>query len=351
MAFRRIFTILTYPSLVMPIVRAFFIDFTNRLALAGFINLVKQHRITFFIALPREHRFSSNAMPNLYRRLIPGLIAAASAFIFFLLTIPATGERAEGLRKLKPVPPTVIDSGKANSNARPPSPDSAVTTSVETVAPVVILHGPREVKVIALTFDACSTRHPSRYDERITNVLLETGTPATLFLGGKWMQEEPQHTKQLASHLQFELGNHTFSHPHLNRMPDDSIRHELLRTQQIMDSLVGRRPTLFRPPYGEYNDRVVRIAAETGLKTVQFDLASGDPDTSFTKERLVRYVTSMAKNGSIIVMHINGRGWHTAEALPEIIDRLHGRGFTFVTVGEMLALPQSGTDKKERARE
>jgi len=161
------------------------------------------------------------------------------------------------------------------------------------------------------------------------------------------MEEEPEQTKRLAAHPQFELANHTFSHPHLNQIPDDSIRLELLRTQEIMASLTGRRPTLFRPPYGEYSERVVQIAAETGLKTVQFDLASGDPDPSFTKERLVRYVTSMAKNGSIIVMHINGRGWHTAEALPEIIDQLHKRGFRFVTVSGMLAPSPTEADKKK----
>jgi peptidoglycan/xylan/chitin deacetylase (PgdA/CDA1 family) len=279
-------------------------------------------------------------MSTYYRRLILGMIALATASFFFVLTKPATGERAEGKRVLMPEPQAAADSASVNTAATP-----------QPIVPVVILHGSRDVKVIALTFDACSTTQPSRYDERITNTLLQTGTPATLFLGGKWMEEEPEYTKQLAAHPQFELANHTFSHPHLNQIPGDLVRYELLRTQEIMDSLTGRRPTLFRPPYGEYNDRVVQIAAETGLKTVQFDLASGDPDPSFTKEMLVRYVTSMAKNGSIIVMHINGRGWHTAEALPEIISQLRKRGFTFVTVGEMLALPAPEADKKERARD
>ena len=288
-------------------------------------------------------------MPTLYRRLIHGLIAAATASFFFVLTIPATGDRAGGKRETEAVPPEAADAIRGSSSVNPSGPVSAPTATPHPVTPVVILHGPRDVKVIALTFDACSTTLPGRYDERITNVLIETGTRATLFLGGRWMQKEPEHTKQLASHPQFELANHTFSHPHLTQLPDDGVRHELQRTQEIMDSLVGRRPTLFRPPYGEYSERVVQIAAAMGLKTVQFDVASGDPDPTFTKERLVRYVTSTARNGSIIVMHINGRGWHTAEALPEIIDWLHSRGFTFVTVGEMLALPSPEADKKERA--
>jgi len=103
-----------------------------------------------------------------------------------------------------------------------------------------------------------------------------------------------------------------------------------------MDSLTGRQPTLFRPPYGEYDDRVVRIAAEMGLTTIQYDLASGDPDPGFTKEMLIRYVTTTAMNGSIIVMHMNQGGRHTAEALPEIIAQLRKRGFTFKTVTDMI---------------
>lgn len=208
---------------------------------------------------------------------------------------------------------------------------------LQPVEPLMVLHGRRDRKVVALTFDACSTRKPSHYDERITKILIETKTPATLFLGGKWMEEETEQTKYLASIPYFELGNHTFLHPHLVGMSDDRIRQELSWTQEVMYSLTGKQPTLFRPPYGEEDDRVVRIAGSIGLRTIQFDLASGDPDSSISKERLIEYVSSMAKSGSIIVMHINRRGWHTAQALPEIISRLRKRGFTFVTVGELLS--------------
>jgi len=207
------------------------------------------------------------------------------------------------------------------------------------VEPVVIEHGSRDEKTIALTFDACSTHDPSNYDERVSEVLIQTQTPATLFLGGKWMTEETEQTKQLAANPLFELGNHTYFHPHLREVSDERIREELQSTQSVMDSLTGRRAILFRPPYGEYDDRVVRIAASLGLKTVQFDLASGDPDPAISKERLIRYVSTMAHNGSIIVMHINRRGWHTAEALPEIITRLRQRGFVFKTVSDMLLQP------------
>jgi len=204
------------------------------------------------------------------------------------------------------------------------------------VQPVVFSHGNQGRKEIALTFDACSTREPSHYDERVTKVLLETKTPATIFLGGKWMLDEPDHTKLLAASPQFELGNHTFLHPHLTQASDERVREELRRTQDAMYSLTGRQATLFRPPYGEYDERVVRLAAEMGLTTVEYDLPSGDPDVHATKQKLIDYVTWKARPGSIIVMHINARGWHTAEALPEIVEKLRQRGFTFVTVSQLL---------------
>ena len=222
---------------------------------------------------------------------------------------------------------------------------------LQPVDSIVVLHGRRDRKVIALTFAACSTRKPSQYDERITEILVETKTPATLNLGGKWMEEEVEQTKYLASIPYFELGNHTFLHPHLLEMSDARIRQELAWTQEIMYSLTGKQSSLFRPPYGEEDNRVARIAASMGLRTIQFDLASGDPDSSISKDRLIEYVSSMAKSGSIIVMHINRRGWHTAEALPEIISRLRKRGFTFVTVGELLSELEPSATTKQKARD
>ena len=209
-----------------------------------------------------------------------------------------------------------------------------------TASPIVVKNGDRSHSAIALTFDACSARRRGQYDERITKVLLDFSVPATIFLGGKWAEENPEVVRQLAAIPQFELGNHTYSHPHLAHLTDSQIRRELWRTQNVLRSLSGKEPVLFRPPFGEYDGRIVGIAAEMGLMTIEYDLPSGDPDTCVTKERLVAYVSGKARNGSIIVMHINRRGWNTAAALPEIIKRLRKKGFAFVKVGDLL-LPRN----------
>jgi peptidoglycan/xylan/chitin deacetylase (PgdA/CDA1 family) len=126
-------------------------------------------------------------------------------------------------------------------------------------------------------------------------------------------------------------------------VPGPRIAEELRKTQQILRSLTGREARVFRPPYGEWSPAVVETAASLGMTTILFDLASGDPDTSATAAKLIGYVVHKARNGSIVVMHVNGRGWHTAEALPEIIARLRVRGFELVTVGELVdRLPGAG---------
>ena len=197
------------------------------------------------------------------------------------------------------------------------------------------MHGSRNEKRIALTFDACATAPRSRYDSSIITTLLRTNTPATLFICGKFAVEHMNEMRFLARQPLFELGNHSFIHPRLSVVSAQRMKEELQLTQNILFTLSGKMPDLFRPPFGEENDSIVECAASLGMRTIQYDLASGDPDTSISAKRLINYVSAKAKNGSIIVMHMNKRGWHTAEALPEIIERLRKRGFEFVKVSDL----------------
>lgn len=227
---------------------------------------------------------------------------------------------------------------------QPPETSLSKAPPLPPVEPRIVNHGPRDRKLVALTFDACSARDPSRYDERVARVLIDMNVPATIFFGGKWMEEHPEHTRFLASHPQFEFANHSYLHPHMSRVSDARIQDELRWTQDIMYSLTGRRATLFRAPFGEVDEHISRVAAAEGLITIQYDLASGDPDRRVSKDKLVEYVSTMSRKGSIVVMHINRRGWHTAEALPEIIRNLRKRGFEFVTVSELLKEKEPETD-------
>ncbi len=201
---------------------------------------------------------------------------------------------------------------------------------------LIIEHGPRDGNKIALTFDACPTGTSDEYDYKVIDVLLREKVPATLFLSGRWIEKNPDMARFLAGQPQIEIANHSFYHPHMMEKDDARVHREIKRTQNIIKKLTGKRPRYFRAPYGEVDERVAKLAAKAGLVTIQYDIASGDPDPRLSAKRIARIVLRDARGGSIIVFHMNKNGVHTAEVLPEIIAGLRAKGYTLVTVGEML---------------
>ena len=223
------------------------------------------------------------------------------------------------------------------------------------IDPGIIEHGPRDSKKVALTFDACPTGRDDEYDERVIEVLIREKVPATLFMSGRWVEKNGERAKFLADQPQFEIANHAFWHPHMLEKDDERIVRELKRTQAIIKKITGKRPKYFRPPFGEVDERLAKIASQVGLVTVQYDIASGDPDPGLSAKRIVRAVVNEAKGGSIVVFHMNKNGLRTAEALPEIIKVLREKGFELVTVGEMLNMKSqsrhAGTEVQRKAEQ
>lgn len=217
------------------------------------------------------------------------------------------------------------------------------TSLAPAVEPLIIEHGARGSKMVALTFDACPTSREDEYDEQVIEVLMKENVPATLFMSGRWVEKNEAKAKFLADQPQFEIANHAFRHPHMLEKDDERILSELKRTQNIIKKVTGRKPAYFRPPFGEVDDRLAKLAAQAGLATIQYDIASGDPDAGLSAKRIARAVVADAKGGSIVVFHMNTNGPHTAEALPEVIKGLRERGFELVTVGEMLKRSDKGT--------
>ncbi len=209
---------------------------------------------------------------------------------------------------------------------------------VRPVFPEIINSVPSAGKKVALTFDACPRKSADAFDARITKVLEQTRTPATLFLSGAWAQSESKQVRELAANPLIEIGNHSFTHPHLTRVRDERVTDELLRTQRVLRELTGRTPELFRPPFGEVDPRVAKLVAKAGLLTIQYDLPAGDSDKHATRERLTDWVLRKAKAGSIVVLHINHPKFRTADALPDIITGLRKKGFELVTVGNLLGV-------------
>jgi peptidoglycan/xylan/chitin deacetylase (PgdA/CDA1 family) len=217
----------------------------------------------------------------------------------------------------------------------------ALQPAAAAAASTLVLHGTRTQPRVALTFDVCQTPgRPTRLDEAVINRLHQQGIPVTLFMGGDWMRTHPRETRALAADPLFELANHSWSHPDLRRRTPAQIAAEVQRTDRELYRLTGRHSRLFRLPFGYYNDATLSTLAALGVEVIQWDVVSADPDPHMTAAHLLRTLKKGVRNGSIVVMHANGRGWHTAEALPGIIALLRARGLQPVTVSQLLAVDQ-----------
>lgn len=218
----------------------------------------------------------------------------------------------------------------------------------------VITHGSRDKKEIALTFDADMTfgmdqnLHSgvvaSYINRDLINILINTQTPATLFLTGLWIQDYPEDTKLLAENPLFELANHSYSHPTfegdcygLPSIGPLSMEEEIDLTQQILKEYTGVDNTYFRFPGGCVSQAAVTYLKSKGMQVVHWDTV-GDDGFNDDTEGIIHNVLDHAQNGSIIVMHMNGypNDPKTSEALPTIISTLKDRGYTFVKVSDLL---------------
>ncbi len=252
-------------------------------------------------------------------------------FIALLLSLAACASA--------PVPSTVTPSPSATATQTPTATDIPAPLPTPTLPAVLITSGDWVEPYVALTFDLCQDpQYPAGYDASVVDVLTRYGVPATFFMGGDWMRTHPEETKALASNPTFELGNHSWSHPNFETLSAAEMSREIEMTEDMLFQLTGSHSRLFRLPGGTYNDLSLQVIAEHGLYTIQWDSVTGDPDPTFDAETILAEVQRTARKGSIIVMHANGRGWHTAEALPAMIEYLQGKGLTLVTVSQLIGL-------------
>jgi len=212
-------------------------------------------------------------------------------------------------------------------------------------------------KLIALTFDLCEQPGEiAGYDGAIIDFLRRENIKATFFAGGKWMRSHEDRTQQLMSDPLFELGNHSEAHRNLRLLSGQRLHDEVAGPQRAYAAIrahlsekqctaaagsstmqsIAPRLSLFRFPYGACNPAALKELQAQGLRAIQWNLATGDPDPRESSATIIRAMLQ-AKPGAIIVNHANGRGWHTAAALPFAIDKLRKKGFEFVTVSELLA--------------
>lgn len=180
---------------------------------------------------------------------------------------------------------------------------------------------------VALTFDVGSNR--GKIAQTIA-VLKENGVPATFFMTGRWMEKNPDLTRQI-SDAGFTIANHSYSHPHMPRLSKQAMGEELDKTARIALSITGRpMAPYFRPPFGDVSDALMRVAGAHGYTVVLWSVDGWDWMPKTTAGLTEHRVLSRVRPHSIVLMH--GATPPAAAALPEIIAVLKQRDYHLVTL-------------------
>ena len=207
-------------------------------------------------------------------------------------------------------------------------------------------HGFSREKIVALTFDDGPSR---RYTPPILDILKQKGAKGSFFVLGSAAALEPEILKRVYAEGH-DIGNHTFTHPDLSEIPSAQLDLELNATQRVLESKLGIRSVLFRPPFvkdiepqTQQQARTLQASAALGYITIgqRIDpLDWGRPGVDEIAQRTVSYATR--QGGNVVLLHDGGGDrTQTIAALPRIIDELRAKGFRFVTLHELLGLQRN----------
>jgi peptidoglycan/xylan/chitin deacetylase (PgdA/CDA1 family) len=200
----------------------------------------------------------------------------------------------------------------------------------------VIRRLPRGCHEVALTFDLCPVREGSGFDAALVDELAAEKIPATFFLSGRWITHHDSAVRRLRAVPFFEIETHGQAHAHLQNLQPDAQRHEIDGPVELLRKRYHIHATFFRPPYGEYDGTTVDVARELGQHVVLWSAASGDPDRHLSEAAIVAALSPRLHDGSVLVFHANGRGWHTREVVRDLAAELERRPLRPATISEMV---------------
>ncbi len=193
---------------------------------------------------------------------------------------------------------------------------------------------PNAEKKIALTFD--DGPHP-QYTEQILSILREYGVKATFFTIGENVELYPDAFSEILRDGH-EIGNHTFSHPHIQSKDTDELSNEIHKTEELLKNKGALGAKIFRPPEGVLSDTVCQTAKQMGYSIILWTVDT--KDWSHTPaDSIVKGVTDVVKSGDIILFHdYIAKPSPTPDALRQLIPALLSKGYRFVTVSELISV-------------
>ena len=184
-------------------------------------------------------------------------------------------------------------------------------------------------KCVSLSFDAAWGNEDT---QTLIDILSAHGVNATFFVVGDWAEKYPESVKALAE-AGNEVMNHSSDHAHFSSLSTEQILSDLSACNEKVAALTGVAPSLFRCPYGEYDDHVIQAVESLGMTAVQWDVDSLDWK-GISANEISQRVLKNVRSGSIILFH--NAAEHTPEALPGILESLQKEGYTVVPISRLL---------------
>jgi peptidoglycan/xylan/chitin deacetylase (PgdA/CDA1 family) len=197
------------------------------------------------------------------------------------------------------------------------------------VEPTVIKSLKPQGKLVAITID-----DGIPFDTRMLDLFEEYDMHGTAFVLGTFARSRPELLRRMVDGG-WEIANHSWDHGNLRSLSEGGLRAEFTRTQEAISAVTGNQAPYMRPPGGAYDRRVEKVAAEMGYRVVMWNRSLADTSRSATTNQLYRNAVDGVKPGDIILCHWSRP--HTYEAMRRILPELKRRGFTVVSISELIA--------------
>ena len=168
--------------------------------------------------------------------------------------------------------------------------------------------------------------------DSILETLKNNNVHITFFMVGDWVDKYPEAVKKIneAGH---EIGSHSNTHPHVNKLSAEKNLEEINLSVAKIQKITGQKTNIYRAPYGEYNNTVIKTAEENGYYKIQWNLDTLDYK-GLTGEQMWNRLKNKLENGAIILSH-NGTK-HTADSLDMLIKNIKSKGYEIITVSQLI---------------
>lgn len=204
----------------------------------------------------------------------------------------------------------------------------------------------RNDKKVALSFDVA---WGSRNMNEILDILESNKIKTSFFLVGSWVDDNEELVKKI-NEKGHEIGNHSYTHAKMTELKEGAVIEEVEKASEKIENITGKRPTLYRPPFGDFDNKTLKLYESLGYKTINWDIDSLDWK-EIGANHVVDKVVKNVKSGSIILFHANVE--QSPQYIEIIINKLKADGYELVTVSDLIydkdyIIDEMGTQKNNK---